>query len=374
MKAEPAPPEHASAATGRAPPPSGGDAGSDGAHCYLNDIPSFVEDALGRLYGCLHASLPFFELFRSTAGAHCYVSLRAGRPASIFVFTLHGRRLGVLNEMIEVSQEELEAFARYVFARFERVDIIRFPALRARVHDFAFPLQQHPSKATYCIALPATPDEYTARIGKSTRASIHRGLNGLRKRFPSFGMAYRSGRDIDEAELRDIIQLSEANIRVRGARVVHDVDRITALARKCGFVSVLFIEGRVCAGWINYRIGDNFFNDVMGFDRRYEKFGLGKLCGYQTIREAIARGGKRFYLGGGIFEYKERLLGRPVDMDELNIYRSRRRMLLHLPHVARALLAAGIRRCKDALHRNRKHMPARLVLDCFYLLKSWGSK
>lgn len=348
--------------------------GDPSISCYLHEIPPFIEAELAQLYETLHSSLPFFEIYRSTEHASCYISRRDGRAETIFVFALRGTRIDILNEMIEVGREEIERFARYAFAQFREVDIIRFRALKAGVRGFGFPVQQYGSKETYCISLPATPDAYTAGLGKSTRAGIHRSANRVRRTFPSLRVEYRTGDAIDESELREIMRLSEAKINAGGVRVVHDADKITAMARRCGFVTVLLIDGRVCAGWINYRVGANYFSDVMGYDRRYEKFGLGTLCGYHTIRECIARGGKRFYLGGGVFDYKERLLGRPLGMDELMIYRSRWKMLLNLPHAAGTVLDARIRQWKKLLHRHKKKVLAKLVFDCFYRLKNRGAK
>lgn len=342
--------------------------------CYLHEVPPFIEAELAQLYETLHSSLPFFEIYRSTEQASCYVCRRDGRAETIFVFALRGTRIDILNEMIEVGQDEIERFARYAFAQFPEVDIIRFRALKAAVRGFGFPFQQHGSKETYCISLPATPDAYTAGLGKKTRSGIHRNTNRVRRTFPSLRVEYRTGDAIDETELREIMRLSEAKINAGGVRVVHDAEKITAMARRCGFVTVLLIDGLVCAGWINYRVGANYFSDVMGYDKRYEKFRLGTLCGYHTIRECIARGGKRFYLGGGVFEYKEQLLGRPVGMDELMIYRSRWKMLLNLHHAAGSLLDAWIRQCKNVLHRHRKNVLAKFVFDCFYRLKNMGAK
>ena len=342
--------------------------------CYRNEIPSFIAEELVNLYQTLHSSLPFFETFRTLAHISCYVSRRSGCPSSIFLFVFRGRRIDVLNEMIEVTKQELEQFTRYIFVKFPQVDIISFKALKTSTSGFHYPVQKYGSKETYYIALPETPDEYTASIGKSTRASILSRNNQVRRTFPSFRSEFRTGSDIDETELQVIMKLSEAKINANGHRLTHDVEKITALAKKCGFVNVLMIEGRVCAGSINYQIGSNYFGEVIAYDSRYDKFGLGKLCAYQTIRESIARGGRRFYLGGGVFDFKQSLLGKPLSMDELTIYRSRRAMLLNPHNAAATVLAGHVRRWKKVLHEHQKNILARSVFNCFYFFKSRNVK
>ncbi len=342
--------------------------------CYLDEIPPFIEQELVRLYQSLHSSLHFFATFRSLERVSCYVARRHAEATCILLFRLRGRRIEVLNEMIEVGPEELRRFARHVFSLFPQATLISFKAISSAGVALPFPLQRYASKETYFVSLPATGAEYIAQIGKSTRASILNRSNAVRRTFPSFTSHTYTGGDIDEAHLREIMRLSEAKINAGGARVVHDAERITALARKCGFVKVMQIEGRLCAGSINYRVGSNFFGEVIAYDQGYEKYSLGKLCAYQTICDSIEAGGTRFFLGGGVFDFKRSLLGQPMCMDELTIYRSRGTMLLNLHQAAGAALAGRMRRAKSLLHRHRQTMPARLAFRCAYLLRRWGAK
>jgi hypothetical protein len=338
--------------------------------CYLNEIPPFIGPALAGLYGTLHSSLPFFEVFRSTEQASCYVAQRAGQPSCIFVFALRGNCLDVLNEMIEVSRDEITRFTRYVFAHFDAVDIIRFRAVDTQLGNFDHPFQQYGAKATYCVPLPATADDYTASLGPATRTSMRRKMNRLTKAFPTWRMEYRSAGMIGDGELGEIMRLSEATINANHVKLRYDRARITAMAGKCGFVALLLIDGRICAGLISYRIGTSYFSEVIGFDREYDKFGIGTLAAYLAIRECAARGGKRFCLGGGHFDYKLRLGAKMLSMDELRIYRSSWKMLLNLGHAARAALGAKGRQFKEFLHRHNDHVLARPVFDAYYLVRS----
>jgi hypothetical protein len=347
-------------------PANGVDAG---IRCYLHEIPPFIEAALAGLYDTLHASLPFFRIHRAIAGARCYVAERDGRLSTVLLFRCHGRRLDVLNEMIAIEGAELRRFAHYVFRHFPEVDLIGFPALKADTAGLGFPAQQHNAKNTWVIALADTPQAYLAGLGKATRANIRHQTRNVERDLPGMATRFYVNEEIDEWHVRAILGLSEATIRAGGASVSHDAGRILALARTCGFVAVLSIDGEVCAGTVNYRVGSSCFLDVTGYDRRYEKYSLGKLCVFQTVCESIARGCKRYYLGGGDFGYKQRLGGEALDMDEVRIYRSRWRMLVNLDRAVAAVCRAGLRRLKKHLHRHKQRLPARIVFRLYYLFK-----
>jgi hypothetical protein len=277
--------------------------------CYMYEMPSFVEKELSETYETLHSSLAFFKVFRSLAHASCYVAKKYGQRSTVLVFTCQGRRVNVLNEMIEIEKVELERFVRYIFSRFAQIDVISFKAVKTTFEEFSFPIQKHPSKSTYLITLPNKPEDYTASIGKSTRAGLRHQMNNVVRDFKTFESKFFVNEDVDEQYVRDIIRFSEEKIGSKGIKFAHDVNRIMALVRACGFINVFLIDGRICAGSINYRVGSSYFGDVTGYDPAYEKYGLGKLGVHQTICESIRRGGRKFYLGGGVFDFKKRMLG-----------------------------------------------------------------
>jgi hypothetical protein len=345
-------------------------AGDTSISCYIHEIPPFIEAELVKSYETLDSSLPFFKVFRSLEQVNCYVARRPGHPSTVLLFTCRGRQVDVLNEMIEIDQPEVHRFASYIFAKFEHADIISFKALKTTTHKFGFPVQRHESKDTYVIALPATPEKYTESLGKHTRADIRQKTNKVRREFPTFVSTFYVDQDVDEKHVREIIALSENKINSKGVKLAHDVERIIALAKMCGFVNVLTIDGRICAGSVNYRIGSTYVGGITGYDPEYEKYGLGRVCVHQSICESIARGGKKYYLGGGAFEFKQRLLGVPLSMDELHIYRSRAKLLLNLGRAAQVVIVGRVRYLKKVLHRNQQKAWAKFVFKSFHVFRN----
>lgn len=349
-------------------------AGDTSISCYIHEIPPFIEAELLNSYETLDSSLPFFKVFRSLDRANCYVARRPGHRNTVLIFTCRNRQVEVLNEMIEIEQSEVHRFASYIFATFQQVDIISFKAVKTTTHKFGFPIQRHESKDTYVIALPATPEAYTDSLGKHTRADIRQKTNKVRREFPTFVSKFFVDEEIDEQHVREILALSENKINAKGVKLSHDVERVIALAKMCGFVNVLTIDGRICAGSVNYRIGSSYVGGITGYDPEYEKYGLGRVCVHQSICESIARGGKKYYLGGGAFEFKQRLLGVPLSMDELNIYRSYSRMLLNLHRAAKVLVAGRVLHLKKALHMNKEKAWAKFVFKSFHFVRNKMAK
>ena len=338
--------------------------------CYIDEVPPFIENELARLYGALHSSLPFFNVFRSIDQVSCYVVINDNKPIVIILFKLKNRSIEVLNEMIEIDQREIDRFTRYVFIKFSQVDIISFKALKTVINKFGFPMQKYNSKDTYMIELPATPHEYTASIGKSTRTNIRYQNNNIIRNHPSFSVKFYIKEDINEQCIKVILSFSDKRIRTKFSGFSHNEARIISLARMCGFVCVLMINSRVCAGSINYQIGSNYFGEVLGHDIEYEKYGLGKLALHQTICESILRGGRKFYLGGGVFDFKNRMLGTQVSMDELQIYRSYGKMILNFDKAAKTIIFSYVRKCKLWLHQHKHNFFARCAFKYFYFFKS----
>lgn len=336
----------------------------------MNEVPSFIEPELARLYNTLHSSLPFFKVFRSTDQVSTYVAWDDCEPIVILLFRLVNGRVEVLNEMIDIAPLELSRFVRYIFARLPAANIVSFKAVKTDTEGFPFPLQKNNAKETYAIALPGTPAEYTESLGKSTRTNIRYSLNKITRDYPSFACQFYVNDQVNEEHIREIIRLSERRISGKASHYSHDVQRIIHLTRLCGFVNVLTIDGKVCAGTVNYRVGSGVFGEVIGHDFSYEKYGLGKLSVYLTICESITRGCTKFYLGGGRFDFKGRILSAMENMDRLEIYRSPLAMVFNFDNAVKASVAAGIRRVKVWLHEHQDRFIAKCVFSAFYFWRS----
>jgi hypothetical protein len=342
--------------------------------CHESQIPCFAASELERLYGQIYSSLQFFRVFRPEDGVHTYVASRNGKPVALLLFRCAGGRADVLNEMIRLDGRELRRFADYVFGRYPRISVISFQSLQTDTRGLAFPVQRYDHKEDFILALPASPEQYTALLGKSTRGNIRRFRKRLSERFSSFTHVTFENERIEPRLVRDIIGMSKARMTGKKKKFSVDDDMVEGLirlARTCGFVNAVMIDGRLCAGSIGYRLGTKYFAFVNAHEPEFDGYWLGTLCYYLTICACIARGGTQLHMGWGRYEYKSRLLGVRQDFDRLLVYRSRLGLLLNPRCVAMAALDGRLRKLKLWLTepQRRNGLLSRLAVDGMYVLR-----
>lgn len=307
--------------------------------CYDNHIPDFVEAALERLYGNLYSSLPQLRVYgKLTQQTSTYVARKGDEIATLFLFEHRHRQIRVINEGMTVSAEELRLFSDAMFSRYKSADFISFNAVEAPAGQIPFPHQRLACPPDIMLELPATPDDYLASLGKHLRYNIRRALTRLPAEHPSFRMDFYDAGDVDEALVREIIDLNKMRMdRVKRVykRDEDEVRKVIDLCRSNGLVAVMTINGKVCAGSVGYLVGNSHTGRIISHDPAYEKYSVGTLCIFLCIRECIRRGYKHFNFMSGNNEYKSMLGGRPRNLDRLLIYRSRTQLTLNPDVVCR---------------------------------------
>ncbi|HEX7636072.1 MAG TPA: GNAT family N-acetyltransferase [Noviherbaspirillum sp.] len=300
----------------------------DGASisCYCNEVPTFVEPELIRLYGSAFSTLEHFRAYGGLEQASTYVARNGtGQLVSVLLFRIENRTVRVLNELIRIGQEEVAQFAGYIFATFEQVRVISFNAVELEIGRLPFVCQRFNCSEDIALALPPTPEAYLAQLGKATRKNIKHHLSRLRRQFPTLRFEARCNEEIDASRLRDIAAHNHARMTKKHKTSYLDDEestRLLRLVRSSGLVTALTIDGRVCAGAICSLVGDNYFSYVNAHDPSYDTYRLGTLCCYLTICECIVRGGREFHLLWGRDLYKYTLAGTQRNLDHFDIYRS----------------------------------------------------
>jgi hypothetical protein len=312
-------------------------------------IPESLETDLEQLYASLYSSCPMFRVYGVSNNVSTYVASRGGTPIAIFVFKRENSTVTVVNEQIAVGEDEIKRFADTVFATFKSVSVIVFRALDTRIEHFPFFYQKVKFTNDIVLELPASSEEYLAKLGSSTRQNIRYSLKRLKKDFPSFSYQVSERGGVSEQQFHDIMNLNQA--RMADKNKVCGVDdeerkRLFELVKVRGLAGAMTIDDRVCAGAVCYHIGENYFLRVLAHDSKFNTYGLGMLCCYLTVCECIARGGKQFRFMWGREEYKYRLLGRHQDFDALTIYRSRLAYAINISTIVQTLLGEYARRAK----------------------------
>ncbi|MES2536671.1 MAG: GNAT family N-acetyltransferase [Pseudomonadota bacterium] len=294
---------------------------------YPNSVPAFVEPELERLYGHIFSSLALHRIYGGiTDGTSTYRATANGELSTIMLFRRQYNQVHVLNEQIEIHEQEIDRFVRYIFTALPSVTVITFNAIRASLQALAYPHQQFNCTEDIVLELPATVDAYLGSLGKSTRTNIKYYMGRLQRDFPSLRHDVYLGQDVTAEMISDIAALNRARMATKGK--ISSIDeqeagRLIELARTHGLVSVITIDGRICAGTICFQVGANYFAPVSAHDARFDAYSLGILCWYRTICDCIGRGGKEFHFMWGRYAYKFLLMGVARDLKRIVIYRSR---------------------------------------------------
>jgi hypothetical protein len=302
-----------------------------------NEVPEFVEAELERLYGSLFSSLAHYRVYGGAENASCCVIRNGDDVTGILLFQRDARSVRVINEWIRLDEEDIRRFVSGIFERYPTVVRVTFHAVELDVQRLPFPGQLFNCTDDSVVRLPENSDAYLAQLGKATRKNIRRYLSRLQESFPDFRYEVYETDCIDERHVREIIGLNR--LRMKNKNKVSGIDdeeaeRMLRLLKTKGMVAVATIAGKLCAGAVTYRIGNNYFSFVRAHDPRYDDHRLGLIGGYLLIAECIARGGKEFHFMWGREEHKALLLGVQREFDHLTLYRSRAHYLLD----ARSLL------------------------------------
>lgn len=346
--------------------------------CHENDVPAFIGPALERLYGNLFSSLTYYRAFGGADNASTYVVRDGKTIVCAWLFRRYRNSVRVINEGIHVDQDDVTRFVSYIFSCYPKVSVISFHAVRPNMVELPMPYQRFNCLEDMVLSLPGNADAYTAGLGRSTRSYIHRYLNKLRRDFPSFSFRVASGAEVTEEDIRSIIGFNRARMAMKGKESINDEDttrRIIGLARECGLVGMIMLDGRICAGSVNYRVGDNYFLETLSHDPDYDDYRLGTLCCYLTICECIARGGHEYHFLWGQDDYKARLLGVQRDLDDLVIYRSHWHMLLYGKLVLHHVVNSFLRRMRiwARAKRRKDSFGGRLIKRAWRFMRGMGA-
>jgi hypothetical protein len=345
--------------------------------CHEKSVPGFVEHEIARLYGSLYSSIPMlcaYDSLRQPVNT-CLIH-HSGRLIAIFLVRIRAGVMNVLNEGIPLTDEQLKLFSEYAFTRHPDVDVIRFPSVHLQGSiAIARPHQHYRCAENIVISLPDSVPVYHASLGKNTRRNLKRYGDRLVRDFPSYVFEVRDGGDVDEQDVRAIIRLNVARMASKRKVSAYDqaeTDRLVRLVRQCGLVGIARISGRVCAGALSFRSGDNFALSVLAHDMAYNDYSLGLLCAYHIICECIDRGAKEFHFLWGRYDYKFQLLGKERPLESLSIYRSGFKRISHAELYARNQVDAWGKRMAERLHvmGKKKSAPARLALHVLMALRS----
>jgi hypothetical protein len=299
---------------------------------FNNEIPGFVEKEIERLYESVYSSLNKCTCYGRIKNVNTYVVTKNNQVISLFLFTCSYGHLKVLNEVIQIEEEEISRFAHYIFATLNEVRVITFNAIDTKLGHLHYPYQSSHYLEDIVVHLPSSSDAYLSSLGSATRKTIRKYKRKVELEFESFHLETFVRDEIDDSIVREILKLKCARMANKKSAFTlpnGQIEKTIKLAKACGLVSVLLIDGKICAGSICYQVGKHYFMEVSTHDPTYNDYRLGTLCCYLTIRSCIERAGKQCHLLWGRSSYKFNFLGVLHHLDKVTIYRSRFHTILY---------------------------------------------
>jgi hypothetical protein len=351
------------------------EAAQDNIVIYENAIPEFVERELEQLYESIYCTLARFHVYDSPAGASTYVARDGEAIRAIFLFRRHGGEVRVLNQQITVARDELERFARTIFARYQPVRLISFYAIAATLDQFPFVHQRYVALEENILQLPANPEQYLARMSSNLRSSLQRAEKKIQRAHPSFEVRVLAPPQVTEDLVRGLIAFAAARMAVKRKQIYigeQEADKLMRMISSHGFVVVATIDGQLCGGSIWYSVGGRDFMHINAHDPRFDQFMLGNQVLVRGILHCIKRGGRECWLMGGFGTHKAKFKAAPQYLETLLIYRSRLGYLFHCRRAGAAAARIVLQRLGQQLqHKARGDGPAaRFFALCLQLGRS----
>ena len=323
-----------------------------GKQFYDQHIPSFVEAALDERYGSLYSSMPQLGLF-SMQGVSTYTEWSGLSVRELFLYRCDRGRITVINQGMRIDGAAVQRFADAVFAHEKGSYRLHFQSVQ--------PTDLHRLQRRVCmpisedivITLPNNEASYLASLGRSLRQSLRSRLTRTK------GLTHQlvPGHALHAELLEHIIGFNHARMSSKQRESAIDQAesaRLLRMAQARGMLGAIHIEGRLCAGSLVCRFGNDVFSLLNAHDPAMNHLGLGKLSRHLMILEAIRTGAQRFHLLGGYFSSKRPFGAQRIPLYELIVYRNRFRIIMDSFALTRLMIRSMNYRLRTLID-DRKH-------------------
>jgi len=170
--------------------------------------------------------------------------------------------------------------------------------------------------ARHVIDAPATYEEDFATIGRETRSGLRR---SLKKLFAAYPQQVRLGKFCDRSEVGNFFSEIEG-LAIRTWQWRRGDNMSPTIIAKLKYLSnawadqgffrgfILYVKDQPVAYIIGYRIGDQFYLEVTGYDWNWKKWSVGIVCILLSLESMLAEHPliKRYDFLSWEFEYKKR--------------------------------------------------------------------
>ena len=296
-------------------------------------LPAYVWPALHHLYQSIFCSEPHLRLHGSVqADIQAWVTRSKDRITAVILFQTRGSVARIINEMHGIDAAQLEKFSQALFAAYPAIAAIQLHALWIQGDIRRLPLLQTEFSEDYLLSLPETTEDWRESLSSQTREKLRYHYRRSCRKKPDLCFRQIDAKDITDVQFDRVLQMNRARMMHKGRSFNMDAGEtrsLRLLMRECGQMSVIEIDGEICAGLLCTRLENSIFMHVIAHDPRHDDLRLGFLCCALTIEAAIQRGARHFHFLWGFYDYKVRLGGQRQALYRAVILRSWRHALAH---------------------------------------------
>ena len=313
---------------------------------YEHDIPPDIAARIDSIYESAFCTIPYFKLFRKASDLNALViSTNDAVIVHVLVYVISGKEVTLMNELVGIGQEYLLHFADFVYARYPEVSTVNFDCQIYCPVQHQYPWRLWKTWHDIAIPLPDSMDSYNSSLSDRTRKNIKYYLSRLRKNYIDFAFDVTATQDIDPTVISRIIEMNRS--RMNDANITSGYSStlektIIEYCRYYGTVCTVSLQGKVAAGTICYEVGNQVYLETISHDTGYNKYNVGQVCLYLTIKHMIEKGRSSYHMLWGENDYKYRLLGIRHDLFYLSVYRSRAAKLSSVPKLLKYRYAGYI--------------------------------
>lgn len=309
-------------------------------------LPGYLWPALERRYHSIFCSEPQLRVHGGLSSKiEAWVARHEGRIVTLLLFERRGSCARVLNEVFDISADELRDFADSVFTHHPELMAVTVRSAFFDSRPQRYICLSAEMSEDYQLILPRSADEWLASLSSRTREKFRTHLRRAQRLHPEFRFRSIADSAIDDAQVKRVIEFNRARMRVKGRRfgMSEDDERnLCQMMRERGLMSVIEIDGEVRAGLLCTLAGDDLTMHVISHDPAFDDLRLGFLCCALTIQEAISRQLRRLHFLWGRYDYKTRFGGERRGLSRVLLLRGPVALLMQ-PQLLASQLLAGVR-------------------------------
>ncbi len=279
----------------------------------------------------------------------------------VFVFSKGFLRIKVVNEHCFIDRVYVDFFCSTCFQLYNSVQFISFNKQYISPFGISFRYLTTEVVEDYIIDLPASEEAYRRKIGKKIRGNINNALNRTKRDYPDYDFSIFEKKAIPSSLIQQAVAFNKERMNkkdiVSGLKESY-MRKYRKSLEDFGFVTRSRADGKNMAMVLNLVVDDHLYFNIIAHDSNFNYYSPGLTTLFQTIISFIDRGGKKFHMMYGAYDYKTKLKGDPSELFSYVVFRNR---LFYLIRKSEFKWKTFIQKLKAILVRFRSLTPQKVI-------------